>query len=291
MTLVRRGWRGWDDLVAMQRLLARSLADDEPSAFVHPGDLAWWLGWPPKDVAWFADAVALWEDEDGLRAWAMIDDDEVGEWIDTAHDHDAAWAAIDAWLLERPNLLRYTREDDIAAIARLQAMGYRGEGDGMVTFTIELAPFAGDDADPRVRPVLEPEDVAGRASVTRSAFESYDRPWETYLAQYRAFVAGPAYPKGWDLVAWAGPGRAAACTIAWPDVDSGVGNFEPVATHPAFQRHGYGTAVLREGCRRLARAGMHRAIVRTGAGNVPAIALYRSVGFIDAHREVTFRRP
>jgi len=101
----------------------------------------------------------------------------------------------------------------------------------------------------------------------------------------------PAYPDGWDLVARAPAGEAAACCIAWPDPVSGVGNFEPVAAHPSFHRQGFATIVMRDGLRRLRDAGMRRAVVRTPADNVAAIALYRSVGFEPDHEQLAFRRP
>jgi ribosomal protein S18 acetylase RimI-like enzyme len=42
---------------------------------------------------------------------------------------------------------------------------------------------------------------------------------------------------------------------------------------------GLGKAVMREGLRRMKAAGMTHASVGTGADNVAAIALYRSIGF------------
>jgi GNAT superfamily N-acetyltransferase len=294
MSLHRREWRGWADLPAMQALLSGSLRDRHPSAYIHPGDLAWWLGWAPKSDAWLAANVALWDDDDGeLRAWVMLDGVDVGEWVDTASGPDVemeGWRALDDWLASRPGLRRYVRGDDRGGVARLEASGYRPAHDDMIAFSIELAPFVTAAPDPRVRPVADPAEVPARAIVTRAAFGKSDRSYDTYLSEYRGFMASPAYPAGWDLLAWAQPGRAASCTIAWPDAASGVGNFEPVATHPSFERQGFGSAVMREGCRRFAEAGLERALVRTGVDNAPAIGLYRSVGFVDDHVQLTYER-
>jgi ribosomal protein S18 acetylase RimI-like enzyme len=274
----------------MQELLARSMLDADPQAYIHPGDLAWWLGWPPKTSEQLERSVALWEDADGrLVAWGMLDGVDVGEWIDTrGEDQDTLWALLDAWLADRSGLRRYVRADDERGVRRLHAAGYVPTGEELPGFSVDLLTADLGEPDPRVRSVAA-DDVPGRASVTRAAFESFDRPYETYVEQYAAFMSSRAYPAGWDLVAWAEPGRAAACTIAWPDPISLVGNFEPVATHPDVHRQGYGSAVLREGMRRLAAAGMRRAIVRTGSDNAPAIGLYRSVGFRDDHVQLTFR--
>lgn len=275
----------------MQELLSRSLVDAPDRAYIHPGDLSWWLGWPPKDDGWFATNVAIWESGGRVRAWGLIDGFEVGEWIDTSgRDQEVVWAALDGWLEDRPGARRYVRGDDLDALRRLRALGYRRTHDDMVAFSLYLAPFASDPPDARVSVVSDPRDIPARASVTRAAFESVDRPLETYIEQYAAFMRSPAYPAGWDLVAWSPSGRAAACTIAWADPISGIGNFEPVATHPDFHRQGFGTAVMREGCRRLAGAGMRRALVRTGIHNAPAIALYRSIGFTQDHIELALGR-
>ncbi len=58
-----------------------------------------------------------------------------------------------------------------------------------------------------------------------------------------------------------------------------VGLFEPVDTHPDFQRKGLGKAVMAEGMRRMKAAGMRRAIVGFDPNNVAALALYTSLGF------------
>jgi GNAT superfamily N-acetyltransferase len=275
----------------MQALLSGSFLDAPDQAYIHPGDLAWWIGWPPKDDRWLETNVVIWEVGGQVRAWGVLDGDDVGEWIDTsAGDQMESWAALDGWLADRAGLRRYVRADDDEAVRRLEGAGYRRAHDDMLAFSIELAPFASNRPDPRVTAVSDPGDIPRRASVSRAAFESFDRPLEIYLEEYAAFVTSPAYPSGWDLVAWAEPGRVAACTIAWPDPISGIGNFEPVATHPDFHRRGFGTAVMREACRRLAAAGMHRALVRTGADNEPAIGLYRSVGFVDDHVQLTFQQ-
>jgi GNAT superfamily N-acetyltransferase len=82
-----------------------------------------------------------------------------------------------------------------------------------------------------------------------------------------------------DLFVRAPDGRgASACTI-WFDPVNAVGLFEPVGTHPDFQRQGLGKAVMAEGMRRMQAAGMRRAVVGFDPNNVAALALYTSLGF------------
>jgi ribosomal protein S18 acetylase RimI-like enzyme len=66
--------------------------------------------------------------------------------------------------------------------------------------------------------------------------------------------------------------------------------FEPVGTHPDFQRQGLGKAVLREALRCLRENGMHSAIVSTAADNEPAIKLYEAAGFRVANSLVIYQK-
>jgi ribosomal protein S18 acetylase RimI-like enzyme len=81
------------------------------------------------------------------------------------------------------------------------------------------------------------------------------------------------------VVAAAPDGQIGAFCIAWPDSVNRVGLFEPVGTHPDFQRKGLGKAVMHEALRRLQACGMRQAIVSTSLDNLPAIKLYEAVGF------------
>ncbi len=287
--MLRRPWRGWDDLAPMQALLARALRDTPEIAFLHPGDLAWWVGWPLQTPEQLAANITIVEDGGVVVGWHYLEPEEANEWVDrAAPDPEAVWRQLDAALDRRPDLARSVREDDAAGVSRLRAAGYEPMDEGMIGFTIDLPALDLGGPDDRVRAVMPGDDLRPRASVTRAAFR-VDKPVDRYVAEYEAFTRSPAYPRGWDLVAWT-DSRAAACTIAWPDPVSGVGNFEPVATHPDFLRQGFATAVMREGLRRLRDAGMGRAVVYTVLDNDAGIALYRSVGFREDHIMRWFHR-
>jgi GNAT superfamily N-acetyltransferase len=286
----RRPWRGWEDLAPMQELLARALRDTPDVAFLHPGDLAWWVGWPMQTNDELAAKVAIVEDDGATVGWHYVDREDVNEWVDPAgRDVEAVWRELDAALEKHPTLARSVREDDRSGVARLRAAGYEPMDDCMIGFTIDLAGLDLGAPNDRVRPVAIGEDLRPRASVTRAAFGG-DKPFDRYVKEYEAFTRSPAYPNGWDLVAYADDGRAAACTIAWPDPVSRVGNFEPVAAQPDVHRRGYATAVMREGLRRLRDAGMERAVVHTRMDNDAGVGLYDSVGFHDDHIQRWFTR-
>jgi ribosomal protein S18 acetylase RimI-like enzyme len=182
------------------------------------------------------------------------------------------------------------RDDDDDALARLRASGYeRAPDEDMRVFVRSLDHVDVAAVDERVGPVDPDDDLAPRLRVTHAAFD-VAMPFDEYVEAYASFVQTPGYPRGWDLVAWTSDREPAAATIAWPDGDSLVGNFEPVAAHPAYRRRGFASVVMREGMRRLRAAGMTRAIVRTPVSNTGAIVLYRSVGFEDAGLELVLRR-
>ncbi|MEP6758205.1 MAG: GNAT family N-acetyltransferase [Actinomycetota bacterium] len=76
--------------------------------------------------------------------------------------------------------------------------------------------------------------------------------------------------------------------LAWASRD---GAPEAVATHPYVHGRGFAKALLTDGLRRFAAAGMTYAIVGVQVGNTPAEALYRSVGFRPDRMLRVYARP
>jgi mycothiol synthase len=288
-----RPYAGWDDLASMRRILAEGLRDAPDRSYIHPGDVSWWAGWPPKTGAQLARLAVLWEEDGRTLGWAMSDDGDVTDAVapallDSARDEEFR-RAVEAWVRsEHPDALRYASDLDPVACARLEAFRYRATGDALLAFRRSLDGKL-ERPEALVRALSTGDDVRGRASVTHAAFD-VERPLAVYVEDYRTFASSPAYPSGWDLVAEDDAGHAAACCIAWPDPISRSGNFEPVGTHPWFARRGFASAVMLEGMRRLRDAGMTWAIVRTPLANTAAQALYRSLGFEEWHRELVFSR-
>ena len=103
-------------------------------------------------------------------------------------------------------------------------------------------------------------------------------------------MLSPAYNPGLDIVATSPDGRIGAFCIAWPDPVNQVGLFEPVGSHPDFQRKGLGKAVMLEGLRRLLQMGMRAAIVSAEEDNTAAINLYETVGFQVVDRLGTYEK-
>jgi ribosomal protein S18 acetylase RimI-like enzyme len=122
------------------------------------------------------------------------------------------------------------------------------------------------------------QEVAVRARAQYGAFESR-AAFERYVERFTSFMRSPVYEPELDTVAMAPDGQIGAFCIVWTDPVNQVGLFEPVGTHPDFQRKGLGKAVMLEAMHRLQKRGMRSAIVSTFEDNPVAIKLYESVGF------------
>ncbi|MGH2460774.1 MAG: GNAT family N-acetyltransferase [Chloroflexota bacterium] len=135
----------------------------------------------------------------------------------------------------------------------------------------------------RVRPLAGTTEIAAYVATHQAAFES-----EAMTVDWRRRVlASPAYQSDLDLIAEAPDGRLVAFAIGWLGSradGSTVSQFEPVGTHPDFQRRGLARALLVEGLHRMRAHGAVEALVETDLSRVAARQLYESVGFRVEHR-------
>jgi ribosomal protein S18 acetylase RimI-like enzyme len=126
-------------------------------------------------------------------------------------------------------------------------------------------------------------EVSARATAQYNAFTN-TVPFERYVERFRRFMQSRVYDPDLDVVAVAPSGRIGSFCIVWPDPVTKIGLFEPVGTHPDFQRRGLGKAVMLEALRRLKARGMTDARVCTLADNIPGVKLYEAAGFHIAQR-------
>jgi GNAT superfamily N-acetyltransferase len=131
-----------------------------------------------------------------------------------------------------------------------------------------------------VRALGDESELPARSWLSWKAFHP-DEPDTAYQgwAWYRNVQRVPLYRRDLDLVAVAPDGTLAAFCTVWFDDVTRSAVFEPVGTHPAYQRRGLGRAVMTEGLRRAARLGATLASVSSYSPG--AHALYASVGFVD----------
>jgi mycothiol synthase len=298
MILRARPYRSVDDLERMRRLVMVGTKAGISASYLHPGSLDWATHYPPADQA-PQDNLRLWEQVDAeqprLTAWAIFAHNE--ESFDlfvhptlygTRHhesvmDEYVAWAEARARALGLRDLHPFWAMEYDGVLARLHhAHGYvdaKAEPAAPL-FERSLENLPGTELPPgfTLRTVKHTEDGRQRAAATYGAFQLRG-DWQEYVAEYARFMTTPVYDGERDLLVRTQDGRgASACTI-WFDPINKVGLFEPVGTHPDYQRRGLGKAVMAEGLRRMKAAGMQRAIVGFDPNNVAAQALYTAMGF------------
>ena len=309
-----RPYRTPADLLRMRELLMRGRAAQIPASYMHPGELYWMTYYPPDEEANRRD-IRIWEfvpgsaeEADGgdLAAWAIycVLEETFDLFVHpTLHGtpaHAAIMADYVAWAEGRARAAGldhlspfWVMDYDTVMDGLLKAHGFVPlEGPSPPLFARglagELPPVHLPDGF-AVQGVRSGEDGRLYAAVSHGAFRPQD-DWEAYWARYARFMASPVYAGECHLLVRAPDGRGAAVCSIWYDEVNRLGLFEPVATHPDFQRRGLGKAVMAEGLRRLRAGGMRRAILGTDPTNEPAKALYKSMGFYVESNFVFYRK-
>jgi ribosomal protein S18 acetylase RimI-like enzyme len=289
-----RPYAGPADLRLMQGLVTRAWQLRGPKVERHIGDLAWGrfqhVGREPE---W---RTMLWEDGGEVVAWA---------WLFLPHTLDFQLHPARAELL--PELLDWFEAqaegdgplvtsalEDEAAVAELERRGYEAVSDEpwmarLIRDLGEPVPEPGVPDGFRLRTVAGEEDVAARVAVHRAAFHPSRVTVESYWNVRRAYP----YRADLDCVVEAPEGSFASYCLVWLDEAIGVGEFEPVGTHPDYERRGLASAVCRFALRRLHELGATTAIVNArGDDAYPAPKrLYESIGFREHTRWQEYRKP
>jgi mycothiol synthase len=290
-----RPYRDERDLRAMQELLMAGRKANNGSYYIHIGDLKWWLYYPPLEGDLWSH-IHLWDDpaQPGrLLGWVLISPDWVG--IDVYIQPELRgsplaqemyiWAEKQASKIAQQKgkatiYVLYVLHDDDVLDTHFRQSDYRRRR-GMVHLTKSLGESIPSFQLPEgfdIRSCKGEPEVVARAKAQYGAFGSKAK-FECYVQRFTNFMRSPAYDPELDIVAVASDGKIGAFCIVWTDPINQVGLFEPVGTHPDFQRQGLGRAVMVEGLRRLQERGMKSAIVSTYEDHPPAIKLYKSVGF------------
>ena len=180
---------------------------------------------------------------------------------------------------------------DRARVETLRAAGFELDGPPSQLFERGTAgatrrPVEGFE----IRSIRGEQEHAARADAARLAFASTLEP-DAHRARYLAFMRSPAYVPEHDIVAVTPDGTIAAFTVYWRDDELSLGQFEPVGTHPDYQRRGLARAVLLEGLARLGATGIERARVMTGGSNEGAQKTYLAAGFEPVDQVGRFRAP
>jgi ribosomal protein S18 acetylase RimI-like enzyme len=284
----------------MLDLLSEGCKAQNGSYYVHRGDLQWWLFYTETPSELWQSRIRLWMEADQLIGWTLLSLEEDAFDVYTipalrgsVQESEMLTAAMEeiSGLDEINNI--WIAEDDEARIQWFENNGFKKADEHTIRFTRSLSgPLAGpqlpegftlrasrgDEADARLRAVT-----------SHAAFKS-GMPFEKYWLRTLRFVQSPVYLKEHEIFVMAPNGDVSAYCIIWTDELTRLGHFEPVGTHPDYQRKGLGKSLLFEGLRRLASEGMTEADVCTNHDNEAAIRFYESVGFQKNKRLLTYKK-
>lgn len=261
----------------------RALRSQGPVPYTpHPGDWDWWtFHADPRDrTEMFIGPSAL-----AAVSWDPGEVDAFGMAAEETIELGRSMLPGSRFTISHVSLA------DHARLAALAAAGFELDGAPAPLFsrsTAGASPCAVDGFD--IRPIRGEDEHAARADAARLAFASTLEP-EVHRARYLRFMRSPAYVREHDLVAVAPDGTIASFAIYWSDTELSLARFEPVGTHPTFQRRGLARALLNDGLARLAAAGIEQAQVMTGGANDRAKRLYLAAGFDVVDEVGGFRAP
>jgi len=296
-----RLYEGLQDLSAMFDLLTEGSRANNGTHYVHRGDLQWWLFYNDDIAQTWKSKIYLWEADGRLLGWTLLSPDEhafdvftIPELRDDPREQEMlAWASKQMPELDYVEM-NWVADDDNVRIQWLEKNSFEVVDDHhMVYFKRSLA-------DPLTAPQLpdgfslrasrgDEADARLRAVASHAAFGS-KMNFEAYWPRTWRLMQSPIYVKEHEIFVVAPNGDVAAYCIIWTDELTGIGHFEPVGTHPDYQRRGLGKCLLFEGLRRLQSEGMTEADVCTNHDNVAAIPLYKSVGFHIDERLLIYKK-
>ncbi|HEY8172592.1 MAG TPA: GNAT family N-acetyltransferase, partial [Dehalococcoidia bacterium] len=266
-----RPYEGVRDLPLLIALAQASGRPPQPR-YYHPGDFVWQLC-----IFDATEDVRLWLDGDEAVACAIFEPPltfqfvihpaaverhvltaEVLQWVEGRRALVKAKDAIPIAYRELGNetLSTTALDSDAERNDLLTRAGYVRRGPAGVRFARVLDGPLPEGVLPdgaRFCSVTDDE-VEARAELHRDAWSVWG-PSAYSGARYQRLREAPLYEAGLDIVL-AYEDRFVSYCVCWLDTDNGVGYFEPVGTHSAAARRGFGRGVIREGMRRLRERGM-----------------------------------
>jgi ribosomal protein S18 acetylase RimI-like enzyme len=277
----------------MQSLVTTAWQMQWPKVARHIGGVAWTryqhVG---REREW---KIRLWEDGAEVVAWA---------WLFLPHTLDYQLHPERPELL--PELLDWFESEaegdafatsalsgDEGSVRELERRGYEAIEDAP-WFALLIRDLSEPVPEPTVpdgyglRVVRGEDALEARVAVHRAAFH----PSQVTVESYRNVMRAYPYRAELDCVVEAPDHSFASYCLAWLDETAGVGELEPVGTHPDHERRGLGSAVCRRALRRLRTLGGTSAVVYArGDDAYPAPQkLYESLGFRQRERLQEFRK-
>lgn len=292
-------YAGADDVAALQNALSSWRAASSARDYCHPGDVPHRLFNGNRGEFPLAELVRIWRDDagqvvgfvqvepygEGFGAFVapfLADSPLVREMLEWGHPVTRRF--MDATENDESPVYTDTWSGDALRPAILAELGYE-EGD---VYMLHRERALDDEIPAPQVPAgftirsASMDDAAALAAVHASAFGS-----EWTEEEYRDLVmTQPGYVVENERVVVAPDGRFAAFTVCWVDARNGVGYFEPVGTHKAFQRKGFGRALLLDSLRWMQGQGLSVAEVHSEADDERSNAFYEALG-LRARYEIT----
>jgi ribosomal protein S18 acetylase RimI-like enzyme len=293
--VISRSFEGPGDLAALHAVARAATAADKPRSFIHVGDVTWGLYQHEPELA-APKRVQIFERDGAPVAFGIL-------WlpqtlhcaVHPGHRDDEVYDAVLDWFAGAAGeeldggLDVQLLESDAVLGAALARHGYAPNPHAAIfehrvrslAAPVEVSPLP----DGYTLRHVGPGDVKRRVEVHRAAFH----PSKVTVPGYRVLQELPPYRADLDVVVEAPDGSFAAYALVWLDEENGIGELEPVGTHPAHQRLGLGKAVCLEACRRLRDLGADTAVVYSLAG-YHAGRVYAAAGFEQVDRHIELRR-
>ena len=184
----------------------------------------------------------------------------------------------------KKELIAWTNADDVVLKDLLTGRGYarsKYSAEHMRRrFFTQPIPDSAPPAGYTVRALGDESELPARSWLSWKVFHP-DEPDEKYQGWewYKNVQRVPIYRRDLDILAVAPDGEFAGFCTVWFDDMTRTAVFEPVGTHPNYQKRGLGKAVMSEGLRRAQRLGATLATVSSYSKG--AHALYDSMGFTE----------
>ncbi len=297
-----RRYRDGADVALLQAFNAAAIAETDGCGFIHPGDIPHRL-FNGNKLFDPAEVLTIWEDPNGIAAWAMASPRHPG--FDAYVRPDLRTPDFERQVLvyaeneTRVLMRRHGIERDLfdgeayrcdtIRATLLAELGWIPDTDP--PWALNRAPLS-KSAEPDVpdgytiRAVRGIEEAGALGEVHGASFGSTWTP-----EMYAKVMRSPGYAPEREFVAEAADGSLAAFTVTWHDHLNGTGLFEPVGTHRDHRRLGLGKALLLFAMRAMAADGMEYATVVNEGTNDVSRALYASVAFTPWHLLDGFTKP
>src|ERR1700675_2338487 len=131
LVISTRPYRGWDDLTAMQAVCSARLVASPGRAAAHPGDMAWWVAWPPRPVERLAETFLLLEVGQEVVGFAATEHEgtDLSVFVSPSLTDTEAAAEFEdealMWASRGDTAVRWIEfEDEAAAVERWRGRGY-----------------------------------------------------------------------------------------------------------------------------------------------------------------------